>query len=138
MYGDANGHPNIGSRWWPPVHDNEETFRFCYRDNKHPEPPKFLLADINGKCQPFCLVTARNSSCGKVMFYRCLSVHGEGVYPSMQWLEMRCKQTSPRETAQSDPPRQTSSPQVSPLADTPPPRPLNRAVSILLECILVY
>ena len=78
----------------------------------------------------FFLITARNSSCGKVCFNRRVSflLSGEGEYPSMQWAgECVSQQTPPLVN--------------TPWADFPPPhprRPLKRAVSVLLECVLVY
>ena len=59
-------------------------------------------------------------SCGKVMFYTCLSLCSQGDRQTPTW--------------QADPPGQTPLRQ----ADTPPPgQPLQRTVRILLECIIV-
>ena len=77
--------------------------------------------------------TVCKRSCGKVMFSQaCVknSVH-RGMYPSMHW------GGGVADTTLADTPPGRDPPWVDTPGQTPPQRPLQRTVRILLECILV-
>ena len=118
-----------------PAEEKHSGYYTCVASNRAGNISSNITLNIAGT--NFCMLTVRNSSCGKVCFYRCLSVHrGRGVHPlpPEQTHTLPPEEQTPPPTPGVDPLRSRHPWRKHPL---PPRRPLQRTVRILLECILL-